>query len=215
MRGFLIVTAAVLVAIAIGVAIEWSSPSAVPPVLAQAIARTIAVRSAEVTQTFPLPNATAQVGTGIYNAPDLWQGAFSPIEGSIQTRAVVVGTKEYVVEKGNTRGLASILGIKQPIATMHDANGNTPAQEFAFFPLIDALQGSGFHDVSGLWSFHLNLGYSTVRVTGGTIEISDGVVTKATTTELQSGHRLNFSWAFTHLNSAPRIVIPPIAKVTG
>ena len=55
-RGFLIVTAAVFIAIAVGVAVESSSPSAVPLVLAQAIARTIAVRSAEVAQTFPLPN---------------------------------------------------------------------------------------------------------------------------------------------------------------
>ena len=161
-------------------------------------------------------NASAQVGTGIYNAPDLWQSAYSPkVEGSVQTRAVVIGTKEYFVAKGISPGMASILGIKQPIATMHDVNGDTPAQAMAFLPLIDALQGSGFHDASGLWTFHLNLGASIVRVTGGTIEISGGVVTKASTTELQSGHRMNFSWAYTHLNSAPRIVIPAIAKVAG
>lgn len=217
MRGFLIVTIAVLTAIAIGVVIEWSSSSHMPPVLAQAIARTMAVQSAEVTQTFPSPNAGTQVGTGIYNRPNLWEGAFSLTGGSIQTRGVFVGNSEYVETQGGSPAFRSslVLNMHEPIATVGNVGGRTPAQRMAFSPLIDALQGSGFHDVSGLWTVHLNLGVSTVRVTGGTIEVSGGVVTRATTTEVQNGHTMILSYRYMHLNSAPRIAIPANARSAG
>jgi len=219
MRGFLIITAIVLAVIAIGVTVESLDPpssptSAVPVVVAQSISSTMAVKSVEVTQNFPEPNRVILTGTGIYNAPDLWQGPYSLTAGQVQTQAIWIGDSEYAVARGRGPGLNALLEMHQPISTLHSEDGMSPAQMMAFSPLTAALHGSGFRDVSGVWMFHLHLGLSSARLTAGTIEIAGGVINKATTIEVLNGHVITLSYTYSQFNSAPHILIPAVAKAS-
>lgn len=214
MRAFLLLTATVLVAIGIGVAIESTASSTLPPVVAQALTKTMAVTSAEVTQTYPLAPNRVEEGTGIYNAPDRWQGAFCYVCGNaVQTRAVVIGDKEFVVATGGGVGIEQFLKLHQPIAHLHDVNGATPAQQMAFPAIVDARFGTGFRELSGVWTFALSLGTTNARVTGGTLRISGGFVNRASISETQNGQTISIVYSFFHLNNAPRIVVPKIAIV--
>lgn len=153
MWGFLIVTVAVLVAYGIGVAVDWQNSPSVPSALARAIARTMAVQSAEVTQTFALPNAPPLTGTAIYNTPDIWEGALSsssPCSPAI--RGVFVGNSEYLVSQGDSSAFNSSVALKmhEPISTTRYVDGRSPAQFIAFTPLIDAQHGLGIGVLPGV-----------------------------------------------------------------
>lgn len=216
MRGFLIVTTTVLLAIAIGVSVEWSNSSSLPSALSKAILHTMTVKSAEVIQTLPSLDSLSQTGTAIYNAPNLWEGAYSSsTSSSIETRPVLVGDSEYIETRGRGPSLRPTLNrlLPEPFATMKNLHGKSPAQQLAFAPMIDALQGSEFSDTSDVWTFHLDLGTATVPVTRGTITVSGKFVTQATFTEVIDGHSRTFSYRYTHLNAAPRIARPATARI--
>ena len=82
----------------------------------------------------------------------------------------------------------------------------------AFLALIDARIGTSFHRISGGWAFKLDIVRGNIVVTGGTIELSDGRVVMATIEESEAGQKVESSSTYSHVNAAPAIEIPAVAR---
>ena len=215
MRGFLLTALAVLVAIAIGVAIEpLPRTSALPAPLARAITATMAVHSVEIHTSFPGASTPAA-----YEAPDRWEGPVSPptstaARQSLSTRPVIIGDWEYDTVAGSPRppGVLANLRTRQHL---HWTLGLPPAQNVTFLPLIDARLGKDFRHLHDTWTYRAHLGGSGVVVVGGSVTIGGGLVDRATIDEMEGGHRLVLRSTYSAFDRAPVVPTPAQARTAG
>lgn len=215
MRGFLLTALAVLVAIAIGVAIEpLPTTSALPAPLARAITATMAVHSVEISTSLPGASTPA-----VYEAPDRWEGPVSPPTStaagqSLSTRPVIVGDWEYDTLVGAPRrsGVFADLRTRQHLRW---TLGLPPAQSVTFSPLIDARLGKDFRHLHGTWTYHAHLGGGGVVVVGGSITLGGGLVDRATIDEMEGGHRLVLRSTYSAFDRAPAVPTPAQARTAG
>lgn len=214
MRGFLLTALAVLVAIAIGVAVEpLPGTSALPAPLARAITATMALHSVEIRTS--LPGATTPA---VYEAPDRWEGPVSPSSAaggqSVATRPVIVGNWEYDTLVGAPRrsGLFAYLRTRQHL---RGTLGLAPAQDVTFGPLVDARLGRDFRHRQDTWTYRAHLGGSGVVVVGGSVTLAGGLVARTTVDELEGGHRLVLRSTYAAFNRAPAVPTPAQARTAG
>ena len=214
MRGFLLTALAVLVAIAIGVAVEpLPATSALPAPLARAITATMAVHSVEIRTS--LPGATT---SAVYQAPDRWEGPVSPSSAtggrSAATRPVIVGDWECDTVVGAPRrsGVLADLRTRQHLRW---ALGLPPAQSVTFSPLIDARLGRDFRHLHGTWTYHAHLGSGGVVVVGGSVTLGGGLVDRATIDEMEGEHRLVLRSTYSAFDRAPAVPTPAQARRAG
>lgn len=213
MRGFLFTALSVLVAIAIGVAVEpVPSESALPGPLARALAATMAVRSIEIRTSFPGATTPA-----VYQAPDRWEGPVSPATssgdgGTTTMRPVIVGNWEYETLAGSSRRPGAFAFLRTRPQHLGTPLGVPPAQNVAFGPLLDARLGHHFRRHAATWTYRAHLGGRGTFVTGGSVTVAHGLVQSATIVENAAGHRLVVRSAYADANRAPQVPTPPQAR---
>ena len=215
MRGFLLTALAVLVAIAIGVAIEpLPRTSALPAPLARAITATMAVRSVEIRDSLPGASTPA-----VYEAPDRWEGPVSPPTStargqSISTRPVIIGDWEYDTLVGSRRlpGVFGYLRTRQHLRWTLDL---PPAQSVSFGPLVAARLGQDFRRLHDTWTYRSHLGGAGVVVVGGSVTLGGGLVDRATIDEMEGGHRLVLRSTYSAFDRAPAVPTPAQARTAG
>ncbi len=215
MRGFLLTALAVVLAIAIGVAVEpLPTTSALPAPLARAIAATMAVRSVEIRDSLPGASTPA-----VYEAPDRWEGPVSPPTSiatgqSLSTRPVIIGDWEYDTLVGSPRrsGVLADLRTRQHLRWTLDL---PPAQSVTFSPLIDARLGKDFRHLHDTWTYRAHLGSGGVVVVGGSITLGGGLVDRATIDEMEGGHRLVLRSTYSAFDRAPAVPTPAQARTAG
>lgn len=216
MRGFLLMALAILVAIAVGVAVEpTASTPGLPAPVARAIAATMAVRSVEIRTSFPGVNTPA-----VYQAPDRWEGSVSPPAStgggqSDSTRPVIIGDWEYETLAGSPRRQGVLAFLRPPPQHLSEPLGLPPAQDVAFGLLIDARLGRAFRRRRNTWTFRNHLGVAGAFLTGGSVTLAGGLVHSATIDEDEGGHRLVLRSIYSDFNRAPLVPTPPKARTAG
>jgi len=206
----LVLCALIGLGLGLGLSLGSAPGTAVPALVAQAIARTLAVKSVEVIH---FPSSPSEPPT-IYQAPNLYESPpFKSGRSGGVVGVVYVGDREYLV---GPKGVLSHLS--EPLARLHGEFGLTPAQNAVFLPLIDARLGSDFRKSGGQYFFHLAITVHTGRsgatssVSGGSLSISGGYVRKASIYETSSRQKLIFTFTYEDFNSAPPIMLPTEAR---